>query len=84
MHQHASTYSVVTSSLDPRVGVEGQTFFMNVVMLHIKLIGMEHRAPFNHIFCPNKHPRPLGWGQTIKIIFVLKVPCHVAYQIKGH
>ena len=34
-------------------------------MLHIELMGIEHRAPCKHIFCPYKHPRPLGWGQTV-------------------
>ena len=50
MQQHASTYSVLTGTLDPWGGVKGQTlFFLKVVMLHIKSIGMEHRAPCKHI-----------------------------------
>ena len=35
--------------------------FHNMVMLHIKLKGMEHRAPYMHIFSPYTHPKPLGW-----------------------
>ena len=46
-------------------------------MLHIKLKGMERRAPFKHIFCPQTHPRPLGSGKNLS-------ECgHVAYQIIG-
>ena len=66
----------------PGVGSKVKTiFFLKVVMLYTKLIGMKHRAPCLHIFCPNTHPRPLVWGQKIRIFF-LKLPCHVAYQIK--
>ena len=40
MQQHASTYSILTQTLDPLGEVEGQNdFFLNVVMLHIKLEG---------------------------------------------
>ena len=42
-------------------------FFLEVVMLHIKLKGMEYRAPCKHIFCPYTHPLPLVLGQ--KVIF---------------
>ena len=36
------------------VGSKVKTFFfyLKVVMLHIKLKGMENRAPRKHIFCP--------------------------------
>ena len=56
-------------------------FFLKIVMLHIKLKGMERRrAPCKHIFCPYTHPRPVGWGQKFKTFFS---ECgHVAYQIK--
>ena len=47
-------------------------FFLKVVMLHIKLKGMEHRAPCKHIFCPYTHPRPLGWGQRVKALIFSK------------
>ena len=43
------------------VGSKGQNIFlMKVVMLHIKLKGMEYRAPRKHIFCPYTHARSLG------------------------
>ena len=46
MQQHASTYSVLTHTLNPWGEVIGQTrFFLRVVMLHIKLKGVELRAP---------------------------------------
>ena len=74
MQQHASTYTH-----SPTLGVKGQTF-LKVVMLHIKLMGMEHRAPFKHIFRPYTHPGPLGVGSKGQNIFLL----NVAYQIKGN
>ena len=44
---------------DPCFG--GQTvIFLKEVMLHIKLKGMEHRAPYEHIICPYSHPQPVG------------------------
>ena len=33
----------------------------NMVMLHNKLKGMEHRAPCKHIFSPYTHPQHVGW-----------------------
>ena len=47
-------------------------------MLHIKLKGIEHRAPWKQKCYNNTHQRPLGWGQ--KVIFYKSG--HVAYQIK--
>ena len=49
------------------------TFFLKIVMLHIKLKGMEHRTPRKHIFCPYTHSRPLGWSQKVKAFYFLKV-----------
>ena len=45
----------------PGGGVEGQNFFLKVVMLHIKFKGMEHRAPCKHTFCPYTRPQHVGW-----------------------
>ena len=43
MQQRTCTYSALTYTLDPWGGVKGQNiFFLKVVMLHIKLVGMEH------------------------------------------
>ena len=54
-------------------GQRSKHFFLNVVMLHIKLKGMEHRAPYEPIFRPYTHPQPK----------VKMSECgHVAYQIK--
>ena len=51
------------------VGSKGQTiYFSAVVMLHIKLKGIEYRAPLKQIFCLYTHQQPLVG--------------HVAYQIK--
>ena len=47
-----------------------KTFFLlKVVMLHIKLKGMEHRAPFKHIFCPYTHPQPPDVVKRLKHFF---------------
>ena len=43
-----------------------------VVILHIKLKGIEHRAPWRQICCYYTHQRPPGWGQKV-IFFLLKV-----------
>ena len=68
----------------PGVGSKVQTFlFLKVVMLHFKLIRMEHRAPCKYIFCTYTHPQPLGWGQKVKTFFFSK-SSHVAYHIKGN
>ena len=56
--------------------------FLKVVMLHIKLMGIEHRAlhheskyaVITHIL------DPMGWGQ--KVFFFFSESDHVAYQIK--
>ena len=49
-------------TLDPWVRIKGQNIFsLKVVMLHIKLKGMEHRAPCKHIICPYTQPQPVGW-----------------------
>ena len=50
MQQLASTYSVLTHTLGPLGGIKGQNiFFLKVVMVHIKFMGMEHRTPCKHI-----------------------------------
>ena len=49
--------------------------------MHVKLKGMEHRAPHKHIFSYTHLP-PLGSGQKVKTF--LSECGHVAlYQIKG-
>ena len=65
MQQDASKYSVLTHTLDPWDVVNIRNFFfLKEVMLLIKLMGMENRAPCKHIFCPYT-PLTLLWGQTV-------------------
>ena len=45
-------YSVLTHTLDAWGGVKGHNYFLKVVMLHIRLTGMEHRASCRHTFRP--------------------------------
>ena len=40
-------------------------FFLKEVNFHIKLTGVEHRAPCKHILCPYMHPQSRGLGQNI-------------------
>ena len=42
-------------------------------MLHIKLKGIEHRAPWKQVCCHYTHQRPLGWGQKVIFCSFLKV-----------
>ena len=51
-------------------------------MLHIKLKGVERKASWKQMICPDTHPRPLGWGQKVKYSTYSEYG-HVAYQIKG-
>ena len=54
-------------------GQKVKTFFLlKVVMLRIKLKGMDHKAPCKNIFCPYTHPWSLGWDQKIKTYLFLK------------
>ena len=79
---HAHILSLHTYST-PLVGSKGQPIFsLEVVILHIKLKGMEHRAPSKRICFLYTHPRPLGWDQRSKHFFTES--SHVAYQSKGN
>ena len=54
----------------PRMGSKVKTFFsLKVVLLHIKLKVMEHRASRKDISCPYTHPQPSS---------------HIAYQTRTH
>ena len=45
MQQHGSIYFACSHGLDPGVGSKGQNIcFLKVVVLHIKLKGMERRT----------------------------------------
>ena len=77
MQQYASMHSVLTPTHStPGLGQGLKFFFLKVVMLHIKLIGMEHRAPRRHIFCPT----PWG-GLKVRTFFLDVVILHV--KLKG-
>ena len=60
---------------DPGDGVKSSNyiFFLRVVMLHIKLKAIEHRAPWKQICWYYTHQRPLGWGQKVILFSFLKV-----------
>ena len=84
IEHHASTYSVLTHTLDPWGSVKRSKhffFLMNVVILHIKLKGMEHRASYKHIFCPYTHPQPPDGVKRSKPFFVKVVMLHI--KLKG-
>ena len=56
LEHHASTYSALTHTLGLRVRSKVKNIFLHVVMLHIKLKGIEVRASYKHIFCPYTYP----------------------------
>ena len=67
----------------PGMGSKGQNvFLLNIVMLHIKLNGMEYRATCKHIFCPYTHPQSPDGVKRPTHLF--SESSHVAYQIKGN
>ena len=72
-----NTYFVLHAPLTPDGVKRSNIFFSERKMLHIKLKGIEHRAPCMHIVCPYTHLRPLRWGQNI-----FTKSSHDAYQIK--
>ena len=79
MEQHACTYSVLIHSIDPWGGVNGQNI---LVMLHIKLKGMDH-IDYASTNCILIHtPDPWGGVKGRNIFF--PESSHVAYQIKGN
>ena len=45
MQQHGSKYIAGRHTLDPGLVKKGHNIFMQIVMLHIKLNVIEHRAP---------------------------------------
>ena len=55
-------------------------FFLKVVMLHIELKRMKHKAPYKRIVYPYTHPPSLGWGQTVKIFFLIVVMMHIKLE----
>ena len=81
-HRTRSTH-VLTHTLDLQDG--GQKVKINllkVVKLHIKLMGMEHRAPCKHIFCT--HPGTLSWVKGQNIFFLKEVILHIKLMRMEH
>ena len=79
MQQHGSKRLLEYTPIGPRGGVKKLTHvFLKVVLLHIKLKGMEHRAQCKHIFCHNTHPQP--WG-VVKTFFLKEVMLPI--KLKG-
>ena len=66
---------VLSNMLDPLGEVKGQKhFFLKVVIFHIKLMGMECRAPCKHKFYPYTRPRPLvGLNMFLLIVVMLHI-----------
>ena len=62
IEHHASTYSVLTDTLEAWGGVKGQNiFFLKVVMLHIKLKAIKHRALCKHLIFLSLHTPSTCW-----------------------
>ena len=79
MQQHVITYFVFTHTLDPWGPKVKTTFFLKLVMLHIKLMGMEHRASTNSVLTHTLDP----WGGVKGSKNIFTKGSNVAYQIKG-
>ena len=79
MQQYGSKYFARRHIFDSRDGLKS-IFFLKVVMLNIKLKGMQHRSPHKHLFCPFTHSQPPGVGQKVKTFF--SESSQAAYQIK--
>ena len=54
-------------------GQRSKHLFLKEVIVQIKLMRMEHRAPCQQIFCPYIHPQSLAWGRKAIKFFLLKV-----------
>ena len=90
MQQHVSKYFTrrpPTHPPPPRPWRWGQDvkipLFQNMVMLHITLKGMGHRAPCKHIFCPYKHTFKLWVGLKGKKLLNV-VSLHIKIRGKRH
>ena len=72
MHQHGSTYIARRHTLDPGVESKGHVAY--------QIKEMEHRAQFNHIFCP--YTLDPG-GRVKRSEHCFSKSRHVAYHLKG-
>ena len=64
----AHSLSLHTPS-NPGMGQKVKLFLLKVLMLHIKLKGMENRAPCKHITCPYVSLGPWGEVKRSKYFF---------------
>ena len=88
---HFSQICTIVMALDLRQNFAFPQYLDNkltefhIIMLHIKLKRMEHRAPHKHIFFPYTHPWPLGLGQKVKTFLLLKVVMlHIKMKVLEH
>ena len=69
----------------PAVGSKvKKVLFLKEVMMPIELMGMEHRAPCKHMFCPNAHPRPWIGSKGQNIFLLKKFMLHIKYKGMEH
>ena len=81
MH-HASTSSVLTHTLKPRVGSRVKKIFSESSHVAYQLNG--NSATCKHIFCSYTHTHD-SWGEVNgSKHFFLNNNSHIAYQIKGN
>ena len=87
MQQHGySKYFVCKHILDPggRDNRSKTFFLLKVVMLHIKLKGMERRTLSKQILCPYTYPRLLSSGEVKWSFFLFwKRSCFISNQREG-
>ena len=57
--------------LDPWGGVNTY-FLLKLIMVHIKLNGIEHKVPCEQVSCPYTHPQPSDGVKRSKHVFFLK------------
>ena len=80
-----STILAHSVSLHTSATTGSKLFFLTEVIMHIKLMGMGHRAPCKHTFCHYIQPQPLWLAQKVKIFFFLKgVMLHIKLKRIKH
>ena len=69
----AHILSLHTSSFSEVISNGKHICFLKVVMPHIKIKGMELRAPYKHMLSPYTHPQPVGWVKMNVVMLHIKV-----------
>ena len=83
MQQHDSKYFAQRPLSESWVGVTRSKFkfLKNLVMLYIKLNGIEDAATLLQIFCPqNPIPLPRGKGQKVNFHLFQNVMLHIKFK----